>query len=85
MVKHLNGIAAQVASLSDEFEKLTDAELRAKTDEFKNRLINGSRLDQLLPEAFAVAREASWRVLEQRPYHVQVMGGWRSTSATSPR
>ena len=63
------------ARLSDEIEKLTDAELRAKTDEFKKRYADGESLDDLLPEAFAVAREAAWRVLDQRPFDVQVMGG----------
>ena len=74
-VKQLNGIADYVGRLSDDIEKLTDAELRAKTDEFKKRHADGARLDDLLPEAFAVAREAAWRVLDLRPYHVQLMGG----------
>ncbi len=75
MVKRLKGIADYVGSLSDGVQKLTDAELRAKTDEFKRRHANGESLDDLLPETFAVAREAAWRVLEQRPFDVQVMGG----------
>ncbi len=75
MVKRLRGVADYVNSLSDDVEKLSDAELRAKTDEFKQRLDNGATLDDLLPEAFAVAREASSRVLSQRPFDVQVMGG----------
>src|SRR3979409_2510700 len=75
MVKRLKGVADYVNTLSDDIEKLSDAELRAKTDEFKKRIAHGADLDDLLPEAFAVAREAAWRVLDQRPFDVQVMGG----------
>lgn len=75
MVKRLKGVAAYVNTLSDDVEKLSDAELRAKTDEFKKRVEGGESLDDLLPEAFAVAREAAWRVLSQRHFDVQVMGG----------
>lgn len=78
MVKRLKKVADHVNSLSDDVEKLSDAELRAKTDEFKKRLAdknNPEDLDDLLPEAFAVAREAAWRVLGQRHFDVQVMGG----------
>jgi preprotein translocase subunit SecA len=74
MVKRLKRVADYVNTLSDDVEKLTDAELRAKTDEFRKRLDEGEPLDDLLPEAFAVAREAAWRVLDQRPFDVQVMG-----------
>src|SRR5436309_4872622 len=74
MVKRLKGVADYVNTLSDDVEKLSDAELRAKTDEFKKRVEDGAELDDLLPEAFAVAREAAWRVLDQRPFDVQVMG-----------
>lgn len=74
-VKRLKGIADYVNTLSDEVEKLTDAELRAKTDEFRARAEAGETLDDLLPEAFAVAREGAWRVLSQRHFDVQVMGG----------
>ncbi len=77
MVKRLRRVADYVNTLSDDAEKLTDAELRAKTDEFRTRLnggADGESLDDLLPEAFAVAREAAWRVLSQRPFDVQVMG-----------
>ena len=56
MVKRLDAIASHVEALSDETEALTDAELRAKTDEFKERYTGGESLDELLPEAFAVAR-----------------------------
>jgi preprotein translocase subunit SecA len=75
MVKRLKRIADHVNGLSDDIEKLSDAELRAKTDEFKKRSEGGESLDDLLPEAFAVAREAAWRVLDQRPFDVQLMGG----------
>src|SRR4029079_9558524 len=75
MVKRLKGVADYVNTLSDDIEKLSDAELRGKTDEFKDRLANGEALDDLLPEAFAVAREAAWRVLRPRHFDVQVMGG----------
>jgi preprotein translocase subunit SecA len=74
MVKRLAHVADYVNTLSDDIENLTDAELRAKTDEFKKRHADGESLDDLLPEAFAVAREAAWRVLDQRPFDVQVMG-----------
>jgi preprotein translocase subunit SecA len=74
MVKRLKKVADYVNTLCDDVEKLSDAELRAKTDEFKKRLADGETLDDLLPEAFAVAREAAWRVLDQRPFDVQVMG-----------
>src|SRR6201981_2820201 len=74
MVKRLKGIARYCNPLPDDIENLTDAELRAKTDEFKKRHADGDPLDDLLPEAFAVAREAAWRVLDQRPFDVQVMG-----------
>ncbi|GGF25317.1 protein translocase subunit SecA [Williamsia phyllosphaerae] len=75
MVKRLDAIATHVESLSDEIELLTDDELRGKTAEFKQRYIDGDTLDEMLPEAFAVAREAAWRVLQQKPFHVQIMGG----------
>ncbi|MEE6178840.1 preprotein translocase subunit SecA [Mycobacterium sp. 050134] len=75
MLKRLKRVADYVDTLSDDVEKLTDAELRAKTDEFKKRHADGESLDDLLPEAFAVAREAAWRVLDQRPFEVQLMGG----------
>src|SRR5215217_9438776 len=75
MVKRLKRVADYVNTLSDDVGKLSDAELRAKTDELRKRIDDGADLDDLMPEAFAVAREAAWRVLDQRPYDVQVMGG----------
>jgi preprotein translocase subunit SecA len=75
MVKRLKKVADYVNTLSDDIEKLSDDELKAKTAEFKKRFADGEALDELMPEAFAVAREAAWRVLDQRPFDVQVMGG----------
>ncbi len=75
MVKRLKSIADHVSTLSSDVESLSDDELGAKTAEFKKRYAAGESLDELLPEAFAVAREASWRVLSQRHFDVQVMGG----------
>ena len=74
-LKRINPIADKIEALSDKTAALTDEQLRAKTDEFKQRLQNGESLDDLLPEAFAVAREASWRVLGMRPFRVQLIGG----------
>ena len=74
-VKRLKGIADAVLDLDDEYAALSDDELRLKTEEFKTRLKEGESLDDLLLEAFATAREASWRVLGQKHYPVQVMGG----------
>ena len=74
-LKRIYPIAQKVMDLEPETEKLTDAELRAKTDEFKQRYRNGETLDDLLPEAFAVMREASWRVLGMKHFYVQVIGG----------
>ena len=71
MVKRLRGVANYVNTLSDDVEKLTDAELRAKTDEFRQRVEGGESLDDVMPEAFAVAREAAWRVLGQRHFDVR--------------
>ncbi|RNE48747.1 preprotein translocase subunit SecA [Corynebacterium alimapuense] len=74
-VKRLSKIADDVIALEDDYSVLTDAEIKAKTDEFRTRLANGEDLNSILLEAFATAREASWRVLGQKHYHVQIMGG----------
>ena len=74
-LKRINPIADQIEALADSTAALTDEQLRARTDEFKARCQNGETLDELLPEAFAVAREACWRVLGMRPFHVQLIGG----------
>jgi preprotein translocase subunit SecA len=76
--KELNRIAPLVVRINElepEFIKLTDRELREKTEEFKTRLKNGETLDDLLPEAFATVREAAKRTLGQRHYDVQLIGG----------
>ncbi len=75
VVKRLEAVAAQVNVLEEDFEKLTDAELRGETDSFKKRLANGESLDAILPEAFAAVREASKRTLGKRHFDVQIMGG----------
>ncbi len=74
-VKRVQPIVNKINSLEPVMEKLTDAELRAKTDYFKDQLANGKTLDDILPEAFAVVREASKRVLEMRHFDVQLIGG----------
>ncbi len=74
-LKRVKPIADSVVALDEEMQKLTDAELKAKTGEFKERIKNGETLDDLLPEAFAVMREASWRVLGMKHFYVQIIGG----------
>jgi preprotein translocase subunit SecA len=75
ILKELAKIAEEVNSLEAKISPLSDLELQSKTTEFKNRLANGEDLDDLLPEAFAVVREAAKRTLGQRHYDVQIMGG----------
>jgi len=75
ILKGLYPLVAQVNSYADSTSKLNDDELRAKTDEFRSRVEAGESLDQLLPEAFAVAREASSRALGMRPFDSQILGG----------
>ncbi|SDY70835.1 protein translocase subunit secA [Micromonospora pattaloongensis] len=75
MLRRLKAVAAAVNSIEDDYVDLTDAELRALTDQYRQRLADGETLDDLLPEAFATAREAASRVLGQRHYEVQIMGG----------
>ncbi|AIT88565.1 preprotein translocase subunit SecA [Corynebacterium ulcerans] len=74
-VKRLKKIAEDVIDLESQFSELSDDELKAKTKEFQDRIAAGETVDDLLLEAFAVAREASWRVLGQKHYLVQIMGG----------
>ncbi len=74
-LKRVKPIADKVMALESEMEALSDKELKAKTAEFKERLESGEDLDSLLPEAFAVMREASWRVLGMKHFYVQVIGG----------
>jgi preprotein translocase subunit SecA len=75
ILRQLKRIAQQVNSIEDDFVAMSDAELRAMTDEFKTRLADGESLDDILPEAFATVREAAKRTLGQRAYDVQIMGG----------
>ncbi|GIH74516.1 preprotein translocase subunit SecA [Planobispora longispora] len=75
LLRKLKRIADQVNSIEDDFTSLTDAELRALTDEYKQRYADGESLDDLLPEAFATVREAARRVLGMRHFDVQIMGG----------
>ncbi len=74
-VKRMRKTVAKINSLEPEYEKLSDEELRGKTEEFKKRLTNGETLDDILVEAFAVVREGSKRVLRMRHYDVQLIGG----------
>ena len=74
-LKRIQPLADKVLALEPEMQKLTDEQLQAKTTEFKDRLAKGETLDDLLPEAFAVCREADWRVLGLKPYPVQIIGG----------
>ena len=75
LLKQYRKTVARINALEPEFEKLSDEALRGKTQEFKDRLAQGQTLDDLLPEAFAVVREASKRVLKMRHFDVQMMGG----------
>ena len=75
ILKKLHAIAKQVNAIEDDFVAMTDAQLRAMTDEFKSRLADGETLDDILPEAFATVREAAKRTIEKRYFDVQIMGG----------
>lgn len=74
-LRKLEDMADQIEALEPQMQALDDLELRAKTDEFRQRLSAGEDEDDLLPEAFAVVREAAWRTIGQRPYRVQLIGG----------
>ena len=74
-LKSIYPIVDKITALEEDYKKLTDAQLQAKTPEFKERLANGETLDDILPEAFATVREAADRVLGMRPYPVQLVGG----------
>ena len=74
-VKKLMGTVARVEALADKYKHMTDAELKGQTAILKSRLANGETLDDILPDAFAVVREADDRVLSKRPFRVQVLGG----------
>lgn len=74
-LKKIEKIAAKVEDLQEEMQALSNEELQAKTPYFKERLANGESLNDILPEAFAVCREAAWRVLGMKHFHVQIIGG----------
>ena len=74
-LKRLEPIIKKIESMDEEMQALSDEELKAKTEEFKKRLADGETLDDLLPEAFAVVREADYRVLGLKPFRVQLIGG----------
>ena len=74
-LKKIRPVVDRIVGMEGKYAALTDAELRGKTQEFKERLAAGETLDDLLPEAFATAREAAWRVLGLKPYPVQLIGG----------
>jgi len=74
-LKKIYPIADRIEALEPEMQKLSDAGLRAKTEEFKKRYNEGEDLDDMLPEAFAAVREAAWRVLGMKPFRVQLIGG----------
>jgi preprotein translocase subunit SecA len=74
-IKKMRPIVAAINDLEPAIQQLSDAELAAKTQEFKQRFANGESLDDLLPEAFAVVREAGRRVLNMRHFDVQLIGG----------
>jgi preprotein translocase subunit SecA len=75
LLKQYRKTVTQINALEPSLEKLSDEALRAKTDEFKTRVANGETLDALLPEAYAVVREASKRVMKMRHFDVQMLGG----------
>ncbi|QWF23708.1 preprotein translocase subunit SecA [Nocardioides sp. LMS-CY] len=75
ILRQLEAVAKAVNAIEDDFVAMSDDELRGMTDEFKKRLADGESLDDLMPEAFATAREAARRVLGLRPFDVQIMGG----------
>ena len=74
-LKRFATIADKIMNLDDEYSKLTDTELQSKTEELKNRLKNGETLDDIVVEAFATAREAAFRVIGEKHYYVQILGG----------
>ena len=75
--KELNrfkGIADEVISLEEKYSKMTDKQLQSTTNKLKKRLQDGEELDSLIPDAFALVREASYRVIKEKPYYTQVLG-----------
>ena len=74
-LKRMSRVVAKINDMESDFKALSDEALRAKTDEYRKRQADGASLDDLLPEAFAVVREAAWRTLEMRHFDVQLIGG----------
>ena len=74
-LKKFEKLADEIIEKEEEMSKLKDTDFREKTEEFKKRLSNGETLDDLIVEAFALVREASWRVLKEKPFKVQIIGG----------
>ena len=74
-IRKITPLVEKIMALDEPYQKLTDEELRAKTDEFRARYAAGETLDDLLPEAFAAVREAAWRVIGEKFYRVQIIGG----------
>ena len=74
-LKRINKLVDQIEALDEEMQKIKDTEFKAKTEEFKKRLQNGETLDDILIEAFALAREACYRALGEKPFRVQLIGG----------
>ena len=74
-LKKFSALADKIEALDEEYQKLSDKQLQAKTEEFKERLEKGETLDDILVEAFATAREAAYRVIGEKPYYVQLLGG----------
>ena len=74
-IKRIMPLVDEIESLADKFKAMTDAEMKAYTGKLKSDLANGKTLDDILPEAFALVREADERVLGKRPFRVQLMGG----------
>ena len=74
-LKRFEKIADKIEELDEEYQQLSDDELKSKTEEFKKRLESGEDLEDLIVEAFATVREAAFRVIGEKPYYVQLLGG----------
>ncbi len=85
LIKRMSKAVASINALEPEVHALSDEQLRAKTDEFRKRLDEGAKLDELLPEAFAVVRETGLRALDMRHFDVQLIGGMVLNQGRSPR
>ena len=74
-IKRIQAAVEEINDWENKIKPLTDGELKGKTQEFKSRILEGASLDDILPEPFAVVREASWRTLEMRHFDAQMIGG----------